>query len=130
MILYTAHSTTIMNNMEDSRRLIIFILLFSLIYGIMILILPLYTIIGNNEMCKYKTNLWYMYIVDLIVTWIRFKYKKEAEIESKKNIIELLKEKNRTLIYQDIMNKYSNKSETNVEFPIYVNNKKLIEFKP
>ena len=82
----------------------------------------------TDELCKFKTNLWYTYIIDLIVTWINFKYKKEDEIKDKEELINYLKNKNRNKIYHQIKSLYS-KNIKDIEFPIYVSNKKLIEFK-
>ena len=132
MLLYTIHSTKIMDDINDTQRLIHLILLSSLAYGFFILVLPMNRIMNRfmttDELCKFKTNLWYTYIIDLIVTWINFKYKKEEEIKDKEELINYLKNKNRNKIYHQIKSLYS-KNIKDIEFPIYVSNKKLIEFK-
>ena len=136
MLLYTVHSTKFMNNINDTHRLIHLILLSSLIYGFFILILPvnqtINQILNTDELCKFKTNLWYTYIVDLAVTWINFKYKKEGEIKNKNELINYLKNENKNIIYHQIKSLYDSSESNNIEdieFPIYVSNKKLIEFK-
>jgi len=122
MILYLVHNTSLFNDIDDSQRFVRLLILSSLVYGFMILVYPSIGKIEGDYLYKYKTNLWYTYIVDIIVTWIKFKYRKEDEIKRKDNIVKYLKDKNKEIIYEQMMSLHKNNLD-DINFPIYKSKK-------